>query len=31
MRRRYEEKNGNGTWEKVKDAVRHAFDHARRT
>ena len=30
MRRGYEEKHGTGTWERVKDAVRHAFDHSRR-
>lgn len=30
MRRRYEEEHGRGTWERVKDAVEHAFHRARR-
>ena len=30
MRRSYEVEHGEGTWDKVKDAVRHAFGHARR-
>ncbi len=30
MQRSYEERHGRGTWEKVKDAVRHAFDSSRR-
>lgn len=29
MRRSYEERHGTGTWAKVKDAARHAFDRGR--
>ncbi|MFW5972634.1 MAG: PRC-barrel domain-containing protein [Bacteroidota bacterium] len=29
MRRSYEEEHGRGTWDKVKDAARHAFDRGR--
>lgn len=29
MRRSYEERHGTGTWDKVKDAARHAFDRGR--
>ena len=29
MRRRHEEKHGEGTWGSVKGAARHAFDHGR--
>lgn len=31
LRRSYEREHGEGTFEKVKDAVRHAFDRARRS